>query len=128
MTITVIDPLKLDELVRDKLMSVPSGIVIEVRNGAAVTNNETGLPRWVLEELVRLSDVRDGAIRVPTGAEILSSRRAAAEHDARKATLIRQNPFDPTGGHWNITRQVELRRDDPHLAAELQSLAPRVVR
>lgn len=127
MNVTLVDPLKLDELVRDALMPVPPAL-LDVRNGKATNASEAGIPDWVAAELVRLAGVSDGAIRVPTANEILSARRAKAEGDSRKAALIRSNPFDQTSPAWNITRQVELRREDPALAAELQALAPRVSR
>ena len=118
----------------DKLLTLPAdelahvadlmaGKAFEVSQGTAKSQGDA--PGWLIEAAARALGVTDGQVVVPTAAAIKAAQAKVADQ-AREAAALDQadkgNPYR-RGPTFNLTRQVEMERETPELAARLKARA-----
>ena len=113
---------KLDERTLEIAVTSAPGHQFQVVGGKVSVSHSTPLPAWLLEEIAVAAGVANGECKVPTGEDFLAYRKQVESAKTELQVAMGANPF-ARGKHYNITKQVELRRDRPDLAKRLQDAA-----
>lgn len=107
------------------LMAECPGALVRVEGGKVAKVSGAKPSEWALVLLAQVAQtlgIKDGELSMPSIEEFTTARQSLAARLAADEAMLQVNPF-ARGKHYNITKQVELRRDRPDLAQRLQAAA-----